>query len=79
MSDRETVEKIKENPDLQYFIGFEAYNNQASFDASMLVHFRERIDVDLINQINSYMVKTRGEKTEDKGKKTHKIRKNQGA
>ncbi len=42
ISDREKVEKIKENPYLQYFIGLEFYNNQAPFDASMLVHFRER-------------------------------------
>ncbi len=42
ISDREKVEKIKENPYLQYFIGLEFYNNQAPFDASMLVNFRER-------------------------------------
>ena len=42
ISDREIVEQIKENPYLQYFIGLESYSNQATFDASMLVHFRER-------------------------------------
>lgn len=36
----------------------------------MLVHFRERIGMDLINKINSDMVKTQGEKKEDEGKKT---------
>ncbi|NER06841.1 MAG: transposase [Okeania sp. SIO3C4] len=41
-SDRETVEKITENPYLQYFIGLDSYSNQAPFNASMLVHFRER-------------------------------------
>ena len=46
ISDRETVEQIKENPYLQYFIGLEYYSNQAPFDASMLVHFRERIGLD---------------------------------
>ena len=29
ISDRETVEQIKENPYLQYFIGREAYSNEA--------------------------------------------------
>jgi transposase, IS5 family len=52
ISDRETVEQIKENPYLQYFIGMSSYNNEAPFDASMLVHFRERISADLVNKIN---------------------------
>ena len=33
-SDRETVEQIKENIYLQYFIGLSAYSNEAQFDAS---------------------------------------------
>ena len=69
ISDRETVEQIKENPYLQYFIGLESYKNQAPFDASMLVHFRERIGANLINQINSNMVKTQGKQKEDEEEK----------
>jgi hypothetical protein len=57
ISDRETVEQIKENPYLQYFIGLERYENKEAFDASMLVHFRQRIGMDLVNQINKKMVK----------------------
>ena len=56
-SDRETVEQIRENPYLQYFIGLESYSNQAPFDSSMFVHFRERIGVELINSINKQVVK----------------------
>ena len=51
-SDRETVEQIKENPYLQYFLGFSAYSNKPQFEASMLVHFRERIPRELINKVN---------------------------
>ena len=40
ISDWETVEQIKENPYLQYFIGIKSYSNEAPFDPSMLVHFR---------------------------------------
>ena len=40
----ETVEQIKENPYLQYFIGISSYSNEAPFDSSMLVHFRERMN-----------------------------------
>ena len=62
ISDRETVEQIKENPYLQYFIGMSDYSNDAPFEASMMVHFRERIGVDLVKKINSYMVKEFREK-----------------
>jgi hypothetical protein len=41
-SDRETVEQIKENPYLQYFLWLSGYSNEAPFEASMLVHFRAR-------------------------------------
>ena len=56
-SDRETVEQIKENPYLQYFLGFSAYSNEPRFEAAMLVHFRERITLELINKVNRFMVK----------------------
>ena len=68
-SDRETVEQIRENPYLQYFLGMSSYSNEAPFEASMMVHFRERIEMNLIKKINSYMVKDFTEKTEDKEKK----------
>ena len=50
--DRETVEKIKENPYLKQFIALKFYNSQETFDTSMLFHFREGIGTDLINKIN---------------------------
>ncbi len=33
ISDRETVEQIRENPYLQYFIGLSSYSNEAPFGA----------------------------------------------
>jgi transposase, IS5 family len=45
ISDRKTVEQIKENPYLQYFIGQTYYSNEGPYDASLLVKFRERINV----------------------------------
>ena len=44
----------------------------------MLVHFRERIGAELINQINSDMIKTQGKNQEDEEEKKHKIGRNQG-
>jgi hypothetical protein len=69
ISDRETVEQIKENPYLQYFIGQRYYSNDAPFDASLLVRFRERINVDLVNKINQRMVQKSQEETEEEAKK----------
>ena len=68
-SDRETVEQIKENPYLQYFIGQSHYSNDVPFDASLLVRFRERINVNLVNQINQRMVKKIQEETEEESQK----------
>jgi hypothetical protein len=55
ITDRETVEQIRENPYLQNFIGMSAYSDKAPFDASMLVYFRERIG---INSLLSKWVQT---------------------
>ncbi len=70
-SDRETVEQIRENPYLQYFLGMSDYSNTAPFDASLMVYFRERIDQDLVNQINRKMVK----KSLEKNEKSEKVKK----
>jgi hypothetical protein len=40
-----------------------SYSNEPPFDASMLVHFRERISADLVNKVNQQMVKKMLEKT----------------
>jgi len=56
ISDRETVEQIRENPYLQYFIGQSSYSNELPFDPSLLVHFRQRISPNLINKVNERMV-----------------------
>lgn len=63
-SDRETVEQIRENPYLQYFIGLKSYSNEAPFNAVMFVHFRKRISVDLVHKLNQKMVGVALEKNE---------------
>ncbi len=77
ISDRETVEQIRENPYLQYFIGMSDYSNEAPFEASMMVYFRERINIDFVKKINQKMVKdfqesTEETETEEKKKKKRK-------
>ena len=68
ISDRETVEQIKENPYLQYFIGLREYSNRAPFEASMLVHFRDRLDVELIKRMNRETFGGKEEEKEDEKK-----------
>jgi transposase, IS5 family len=65
-SDRETVEQIRENPYLQYFLGIAEYSNKAPFEASMLVHFRQRIGERIVNEINRKIVERNIEKVAEK-------------
>ena len=51
-TDEETVEQIRENPYLQYFIGMTEYSNEAPFEASMMVHFRKRLNTTTMSEIN---------------------------
>lgn len=52
ISDREVVEQIRENHYLQYFIGMHGYEDKELFDASMMVHFRKRLDGELLRKAN---------------------------
>lgn len=71
VSDREVVEQIRETPYLQYFIGLEGYEDREPFDPSMLVHFRKRLDGQLIQKTNEILFK---EHREEELKKKRKIR-----
>ncbi|MDQ0338157.1 hypothetical protein J2S00_000941 [Caldalkalibacillus uzonensis] len=55
-SDRETVEQIKENPYLRYFIGLTEFKQEEPFYHTMMTHFRKRLGPDIINQINEWLV-----------------------
>jgi len=69
ISDRETVEQIRENPYLQYFIGQSNYSNELAFGPSLLVHFRQRINPNLINKVNERMVEKMREITKRQTRK----------
>jgi IS5 family transposase len=55
-SDEETVEQIRENPYLQFFLGFKEYKDQAPFHSTMFVHFRKRIGKKTLSKINKAIV-----------------------
>lgn len=56
LSDRDTVELIRENPYIQYFLGYPDYQYDRSLDASLLTHFRKRFPADVIAQVNQWIV-----------------------
>lgn len=72
ISDREVVEQIRENHYLQYFIGQEGYKDEEPFDPSMMVHFRKRLDGELIQKANEILFR---EYREEERKKKRKARK----
>ena len=55
-TDRETVEQIRENPYLQYFLGFAEYSNETPFHHSLMTHFRKRFSKEILAQINDMIV-----------------------
>jgi transposase, IS5 family len=55
-TDRETVEQIRENPYLQYFLGLSEYTDEELFHHSMMTHFRKRFNKDTLAHINQLIV-----------------------
>jgi IS5 family transposase len=55
ITDEETVAQIRENPYLQYFIGFREYMSKAPFDPSLMTHFRIRITPEILSRVNERM------------------------
>jgi len=51
-SDEETVEQIRENPYLQYFLGYKEYDDEKPFDPSLFVYFRKRFGKKRMAKIN---------------------------
>ena len=64
-SDEDVVEEIRENPCLQYFLGFGEYSNARPFDPSTMTWFRERITPEMLTEVNDYVI---GRKRNNRGK-----------
>ncbi len=50
------MKSIQETPCLQYFLGFPRYEDKPPFDPSMMVHFRERPDLDAMGTITDLVI-----------------------
>ena len=56
-SDEETVLQIQENPYLQYFCGYKAYDDsKPPFDPSLMVYFRKRLTPEILGEINEMII-----------------------
>jgi len=63
--DEETVEQIRENPYLQYFLGFKEYRDEEPFHSTMFVHFRKRISKEMLGKVNEAIHKKTRSKDDD--------------
>jgi len=57
LTDEETVEQIRENHYLQFFLGFEGYRYERPFEASMMTYFRRRLGGEVIAEINELIAR----------------------
>jgi len=78
LSDGQTVEEIRENPYLQYFLGFEEFSHTIPFDASLFVTIRKRLGeaafenmtrafIDRTTRIKNEQIKAKQSKKKTKG------------
>ena len=58
VSDEETVEQIRENPYLQYFIGFKGFQSKAPFAPSLLVEVRKRMGQEVFDEFHEAVIES---------------------
>ena len=58
VSDEETVEQIRENPYLQYFIGLKGFRCKAPFAPSLLVDVRKRMGQRVFDEFHEAIIET---------------------
>ena len=79
LTDEETVEQIRENPYIQYFLGFEGYRSEKRpFDPSMMVYFRKRLDAETLKALDLRIFERRREAEETAKKAEEAAKKEDG-
>jgi hypothetical protein len=63
LSDRETIQQIRENVYMQYFLGYSGFSNALPFDSSLFVELRNRLGMEQINDINERIIEYVREQT----------------
>ena len=56
LSDEETIEEIRENPYLQFFLGFSEFTHRSIFDPSLFVTLRKRMGIDVFEQMTQAFI-----------------------
>jgi transposase, IS5 family len=73
LSDEETIEQIRENPYLQYFVGLTEYRREAVFVPSLFVEIRRRMGEEMfsdfhqaiVDEVEKHKVKAKKKKRKD--------------
>ena len=56
LTDRKTIQHIRENMFMQYFLGYTSFTNEAPFSDTLFVEIRKRLTLDLLSKINDVIV-----------------------
>ncbi|MBT5300008.1 MAG: IS5 family transposase [Rhodospirillaceae bacterium] len=56
LSDEETIEQIRENPYLQYFVGFTAFHKEQAFAPSLFVEIRRRMGPEVFARFENSII-----------------------
>jgi hypothetical protein len=56
LSDEETIEQIRENPYLQYFVGFKAFVKEQAFAPSLFVEIRRRMGPEVFGRFEDSII-----------------------
>ena len=71
LSDKETIEIIRENPYMQYMLGMSEYSDRNVFDPSLFVSIRKRLGVDDFNKFTESLLSApRGDAQNDESDET---------
>ena len=66
LSDEETIDQIRENPYLQYFVGLSTFQTKAPFAPSLFVDIRRRMGAEVFEQFNQSIINKLESKTKPK-------------
>ncbi len=74
LSDEETLNQIRENMYMQYFLGYAEYEYKYPFDASLFVYIRDRVGKELMDEMNTVIIQQGMQHKEKKsGKKNNTV------
>lgn len=59
-SDEQTIEHISENVYMQYFLGYEGFNDKPPFDATLFVRIRKRLGLEAFEEMNRRILELSG-------------------